>query len=490
MNRFLLTVCISITFCLSVQAQEILTLDAALDFAYQNSPSLMQSKISMEQQQLNLKAQKASLKTQFSLKVNPFQYTRQNSYDNFNSTYYTNENMTSSASLAITQPIKWTDGSIGLYNDFDWRKAKNHRTNKEQTSFSHDMSLRITQPLFKYNKIKMELKEMEFSLQLAEMNYTLKHLNIEKNVTSNFYSVYQNQKSLATAQEEFTKQQKNYEIIKNKVEAGLIPREELFQAEVNLLSSESALKNQEIGFENAKDAFKLLIGMELGSDIMLIPDTDIEIIDVDQEKAIGYALKQRMELKQQEIGIEQGLFSIIRAKDNNSFSGNLTARVGLNGQAYDSPKDIYKGMNDNEVIGLSLDIPIFDWGTRKAKIRSAELSNESKEIAYEEEKKGIVLDIRKICRNLPILLSQIEIRRRNIENSERSYDINLEKYRNGHLTGMQLQDYQNQLTNAKNNYTNAIIKYKLELLNLKIQTLWDFQMDRSILPQPGELLNK
>ena len=35
---------------------------------------------------------------------------------------------------------------------------------------------------------------------------------------------------------------------------------------------------------------------------------------------------------------------------------------------------------------------------------------------------------------------------------------------------------------AKTEYTNSIIQYKIELLNLKIQTLWDFQTNTSYLP--------
>ena len=42
-------------------AQEILTLDKALNIAFEHSPSLIQSKLSLEQRQLNLKAQNASL---------------------------------------------------------------------------------------------------------------------------------------------------------------------------------------------------------------------------------------------------------------------------------------------------------------------------------------------------------------------------------------------------------------------------------------------
>ena len=80
------------------------------------------------------------------------------------------------------------------------------------------------------------------------------------------------------------------------------------------------------------------------------------------------------------------------------------------------------------------------------------------------------------------LLRQIEIARQTVKNAERTYDINVEKYRSGNLTGMELKNQQTQLTDAKNSLTDAIISYKLKLLDLKIQTLWDYQNNRSYLP--------
>lgn len=50
------------------------------------------------------------------------------------------------------------------------------------------------------------------------------------------------------------------------------------------------------------------------------------------------------------------------------------------------------------------------------------------------------------------------------------------------MSGMDLQQYQSQLTQAKQDYTNALIQYKLELLNLKVQSLWDFEANKSYLP--------
>ena len=175
-----------------------------------------------------------------------------------------------------------------------------------------------------------------------------------------------------------------------------------------------------------------------------------------------------MEIRQQQIAIEEGIFSLIEAKDNNKFKGSISARVGLMGQG-DKFNGAFSKPDDNETIGVTLTVPIWDWGARKANIRSTELSNENTEISNEEERKSIMLEVRQIARQT-------------VRNAERTYDINVEKYRSGTLTGMELKNQQTQLTDAKNSLTDAIISYKLKLLDLKIQTLWDYQNNRSYLP--------
>ena len=413
--------------------------------------------------------------------INPFNYTRNNQYDSYNSNWYANEIMSSSASLGIRQPIKWTDGTISLVNDLSWQDASNKTSGGKNTSFNHNLSLRLEQPLFTYNRTKMQLKELEYALENAKLSYAMQELNIEKNVTTQFYSVYQKQKDLNTARDEYHNQKQNYDIIKNKVEAGLVAREELYQAEVNLATSESSVYSAEIDYENSKDNFKLLLGISLDEDIMVLPNTDIVTVNVNSDDATKYALEQRMELRQKQITLEQDVFNIIRAKAENEFKGNLSARIAMDALS-GKVKNLYDNPTDNEQIGISLTIPIFDWGAKKAKVKSSQLAMESNQIDMDEEKKNITIGVRQICRNLPILIRQIEIKKKSIENAEHSYEINLEKYRNGTLTGMELQQYQTQLTNAKQAYTNAVISYKLEVLNLKIQTLWDFESNKSYLP--------
>lgn len=473
---------------ISAFCQEAMTLGKAMDIALRNSPVLIQSKIALQQNRLNLKAQQSLLKSQFSLDLNPFNYNRSYIYDSRTAEWFTSESMNSSGTFGISQPIKWTDGTVSLVNTLSWQKASNTSSDISNTSFRNNLGIRIDQPIFTYNKTKMRLKELEYSLETAKLNYVIQQLSVEKRVTASFYDVYQKQQQWHIAKEEYRNQQQNYEIIKNKVEAGLIPREELFQAEVNLASSESALYSGQINYDNIRDNFKLLLGLPLDAEIVVLPDTSVDSIRIDPDKAVREGLRQRLEIRNREISIERGVFDLVRAKAENEFKGNISAEFGISGLS-DKFNKIYDNSTNNQNIGLKLTVPIWDWGAKKARVKSSELGMQSDKINLEEEKKSIALNIRQLCRNLPVLEKQLRIAQKNIENAQRTYEINTEKYRNGSLTGIQLQQYQTQLTQKKQAYINAIISYKLELLDLKIQSLWDFSNGTSYLEEKLKIIS-
>ena len=75
-------------------------------------------------------------------------------------------------------------------------------------------------------------------------------------------------------------------------------------------------------------------------------------------------------------------------------------------------------------------------------------------------------------------------------NAQRTYDLNLTRCREGDITGMDMNQFQTQLSNKKIAYTQALINYKIELLNLKILSLYDFEHDVPIVPMEDLVTKK
>jgi len=465
-----------------LSAQMQITLEDALEIASSKSPDIRQLELSVERSRQNLAAQKAAMKSRFTLSLNPIDYVHDRTYNELFTTWNTSERTQSFGVFTIAQPITWTDGTLSLINRFSWQDSYSEYTNKRDKTFSNNLYLSYRQPFFTYNRVKLATRELELDLENTAISYSIQKLGLEKTVTQGFYMVYQNELSLQVAREELANQKKSYDIIKNKVEAGITAEEELFQAELNLASSESAMYNKQVALENSKDSFKRMIGLPL--DEVIKVDTDISHVpvEVDQKKAIDHGIKNRMELRQRKIEIDNARFNLIKTKAQNEFKGSVDFSYGLIGTDSDF-NTLYDVPTKNEKVSLSLNIPLWDWGEKRARIKASESVIESRKLSFDDEKINIIISIRQVTRNIKNLEYQIEIARKNEENAQLTYDINLERYRNGDLTSMDLNLFQSQLSQKKNGLVSALINYKLELLNLKIQSLWDFQRNQSVVPE-------
>ena len=481
----LLVLFICLNSSVMLQAQQILNMDRALEIAVENSPNMKQTELSLIRSQEKLNAQRARLKSQFAITLDPFQYEKTNRFDQQTSEWFLNESASSAGTFTVSQRFLPTDGTITLRNKFSYDYSHTESAlavDPVSQTFNNRLNLAITQPIFTYNRTKMTLKSVQLDYEAALLRYLLIKLALERDVARQFYAVYSSQMRLIIAEEELKNNEDSHGIITNKVEGGLLALEELYQAEVNLATSRSSVFNADLNLQNTMDQFKVLIGLPLQDEFVIVAEVRADTVGVDQDMAIAHALENRMELRQREIDIENANFGLIQSKATNEFSGSITASLGIqsNDERFDN---LLETPTSTPNIGLTLNIPIFDWGERKSEIKAAEASLKSTEIDYEVEQTDIEVNIRAVVRSLKNLENQIEIQNKTVKNAQLTYDINMERYRNGDLTSLDLGMYQNQLSDRKMSLTNAIIDYRIELLNLKIQTLYDFELQQPIIPK-------
>ena len=464
-------------------SQDLLTLERATEIALSNSPTILHSKMNMERNSESLKAQQAALKTQLSLRITPYNQTNDRTFNDYYSSWYSSWTKSSSASLNVSQPLKWTDGTLTVTNQFNWQNAYSEASTRgSESTFNNSVYFTFQQPIFTYNRTLLSLRQLVLNLEDAQLSYALQRLSLEKQVATAFYNLYMSKASLDISKDELKNQEQSYEIIKNKVDAGLSAQEELFQAELNLASSKSSVENNQVSLENSYDTFKQLIGIPLDDSIAVEANLNFQQVNVDLQKALDNALASRMELRQRDIDIENAQFALIQTEAMNEFKGNINVSYGLVGTD-NSLSNVYDSPAKKQGIGISFDIPVWDWGEKKARVKASKINIESQRLSLEEDRIGIVIAIRQAQRSLTNLVTQIDIASQNIRNAELTYAINLERYKNGDLTSMDLNLYQNQLSQKKMSYTQALISYRLGLLNLKILSLWDFETNEPVLPE-------
>ncbi|MCK5126154.1 MAG: TolC family protein [candidate division Zixibacteria bacterium] len=469
-----------------------LTLDEALEMAFVNSPTMKRVGYSLDMSRHNLQAQQAALKSQFSLNLMPYQFSKSRRFETFASDYVTSQLKGSNFEFSINQPIKWTDGTFRLTETFSWEEnttiqpqvidsfSPPQNVESIREAFTNNLVVSYTQPLFTYNRTKLELKELELALENAQLNYAIQKLQIEQQVTESFLNLYYLKRSVQIAKEELVNSTESFGIIQSKVEAGISAKEELFQADLTQANSRASLENRDMQYDNSLDNFKILLGLSLDDELDVETDIQKLIIDVSLAHAINYGLSSRMELRQRDIDIQNALNSLIRTGAQNEFRGTLNLSYGLTG-VDGKVRDMYNSPTRTQGFNVSFNVPLFDWGQKKHRIQSAETQVEQSRLTADEERKNVKYQIRQSFRNLQNQKLQIEIAEKNVTNARLTYDINLEKYKNGDLSSKDLSFYQNQLSSEQLNEVSALINYQVALLELKIRTLWDFQENQSVI---------
>ena len=481
--HFLCTALIICSHLNSSEAQSIstLTFDDALAIARKNSPDILQAKLGLTRNQELLNAQEASLKSSFGFLLEPFSYSNISEFNTQFSTWFTQETKSYTGTFIVSQPILWTDGILVLRNQFGWRDSNSDLIEYTQNeNFSNNLYLSYDQPIFTYNRQQLALDEVKLDLENASLNYSIRELELELLVAQNFYTSYQNKMSLQVAREDSLNRQQSFMIIKNKVDAGLAAREELYQAELDLTTSQSQLQNEKVALQNSLDELKRILGMDIFDEISVVAEVSQVNVTVDMERALTHGLTHRMELRQRDINLAISKANVVRSAATNEFKGNVSLSYGVIGQN-EQLNMVYDVPTKNQRVVLSFELPVWDWGEQRSRIKASEASVEQTEISASEERKMIQIGIRRAYRNLKNQSLQIEMARQNVKSAQLTYDINLERYENGDLTSMDLNLVQNQLSQRKIGLVNALINYKMALLDIKIESLWDFEKDRPVI---------
>ncbi|MFC1526416.1 TolC family protein [Candidatus Latescibacterota bacterium] len=465
-------------------AAEELVLDRALEIAFNRSPTIQGARHNLEISHRNLQAQRAALKSRFGLTVTPYEFSKDRVFNDLLSAYNTQEQTHVGARFSIRQPIEMTDGTVSVVQSMDWREASSSLATKlggaaRQRTYSSNLYLQYSHPLFTYNRTKLALERLELALENARLGYAIQRLQIESGVTRLFLDLYLKQRNVEISREELINANERYEIIESKVQAGISAREELLQEGLTRANARASLESAQLQYANALDDFRVQLGLPFELDLTVTADVRKELVEVDLKEATRHGLERRMELRQQDIAIQNAMQELVTTDALNEFKGSANFTLGIVGTEEKLGR-IYDEPTRNQRVTVSFEVPLFDWGEKRHRMAAARESVARSELTATEERKRIVAEIRQAHRNLQSQRTQIEIAEKNVENARLTYEINLERYRNGDLPAKDIAYYQNQLSREQINEVGVLIQYRLALLDLKIRTLYDFARNQPV----------
>jgi len=464
-----------------VHAADTLNYAKALEVALRQSPEVVQARLTLEQSQEVYRAVVAGQQLSAALSLTPIGYSNDLQLNNTYNSWNTNRNTQSSADLKLSQPVWLTGGTFSVDGNLGWNDLFTSLFNRESRSFDYHSTIGYSQPILLYNQLRMTLSQLRLTLENNQIIYAMKILSMEHDIAGDFYGLYQDQVNFEIAKQQLRDDQQSYDITKNKVILGLSPQSDLYQAEINLAQSQSSLQNNEVTWENAAEAFKQRLAINLDTVLIIAVDTATGAAAIDVNKAVANGLQARMELRQAQITLDNSQFSLIQTRSSGFVSGSVNGSIGLSGNSTEFQR-LFQNPAKSQALSISLVLPLWDFGANRANVKASEIGLRQSRLSLDQEKTTVILSIRKEYRTISNLRSQIAIARKSAQNAQFTYDLNLQKYRTGAMSALDLNQYEIQLTQAKSALANAIVSYKIEMLNMKVLSLWDFENDKPVVP--------
>jgi len=432
MKRVILIFLCSIGLTASAQVKT-LTLKEALTYALQNKADARKSKLQVENSEYQIQEIRSRALPQISgnasLTYNPILQTNVIDGGSFGQPGTT---------IQATFGQKWTSGA----------------------------GISLSQALFDQS-VFTGLRAAQSTREFYQINDQLTEEQVIERVANNYYGVYVQRERLILLDSNYVNTTKVRNIVQGQFDNGLAKKIDLDRIIVkmsNIDTERQQIKNQITLQENA---LKFYMGMPIEAQIE-IPKEQFEVIPAaltevpNVENRTEYLL-----LKKQE---ELLVFNKKATEALYYPTLNLVAGYNYIGQGpemplFAKPRDgVY--WSDYSAIGLNLHVPIFTGFGTRAKVRQADVEIRSLQEDIKDTKLSLDLDYRNAMAQIENNLITINNQRENMRLAKEILSDTKNNYLQGLASLTDLLDAENESLEAQNNFTRAVLNYKIAEITL------------------------
>lgn len=305
------------------------------------------------------------------------------------------------------------------------------------------------------------LKAAKSTREFYVLNAQLSNEQIIENVATAYYQVFVQEENLKTLNVSYTNTEKVRNVIKSLVENGLAKGIDLDRTNVQLTNISANRQQLVNAVELSKNSLKFYMGVPIDTDIELEeksiepkPELIAGTVNLDDRTEVKVLNKNRELLQYNKKATEAYLYPTVGLQANYGWAGQ--------GSKFPLTNGINNGVlwSDYSAIGLNINIPIFTGGATKSKIQQAEIDILDIDQDIQNTQLTLSLDYKNSIANIENSLINIESMKNNVALAEKVQRDTQANYQYGLATLTEVLDSENALTDAKQNYTTALLDYK------------------------------
>lgn len=341
--------------------------------------------------------------------------------------------------------------------------------------WTSNANVQLSQTIFN-QAVFTGLKAAKSTREFYELNAELTEEEVIEKVATAYFQVFQAQQSLENVDSNLELTAETVDIVKGLYENGLAKKIDYDRSRVALNNLQSNKQQAINSIQLTKNALKFMIGMSIAQDISL-PEQNFEPTIL-PAKNLEIGERTELQLLNKQIELLQWQKKATQAEYYPSAS--LVANYGWLGQGEKIP--VWNGedqgvfWSDLAAVGINIQISIFNGGSTRARVRQNQAEIDKAKADFKETQLAMELSYRNAISQLENNLITIRNQEENVELAQEAMEDTQNNYSLGLASLTDLLDAERELSDSKNNLTNALLDYKLAEIELlksqgKLKTL-------------------
>ena len=331
----------------------------------------------------------------------------------------------------------------------------------------YNYSFNIEQPIYRGRSLVTGVELSELDLESSKSSMVQTKSDIILAVHEAYYSLLKTRKFEEVARQSLEERKAHLKDANAYFKAGLIPKNEMLQSEVQLAGAEIELIRAMNLSIMALARLNTLLRRPVENEIEVEDILKYEPSKISWDLSVRQAKEHRPELKQSEISIEQADKNITLTRAPYLPAVSVSAnylKQGDNVLANDYP--IPGGSSEVKTAMATLEWRFWAWGQSKDEVAVAKYNMKKAQENEAELLDDIILQVRKAFLDIKEFEYNIGVTKKAIEQAEEDFRINQSRYQAQLSTTTDVLDAQTRLTRARINYFNALYNYRISLMGL------------------------
>lgn len=312
------------------------------------------------------------------------------------------------------------------------------------------------------------LKAARSTREFYRINAQLTEEDVIERVANNYYQVFVQRQQLAVLDSTYANTTKVRDIIKGQFDNGLARKIDLDRMNVNLSNINTQRQQIINAVQLQENALKFYMGMPINTPITLAQE-NFEVTPMNLDEVPDTTQRnQYLLLKKQE-----ELLGLQRKSVIAEYYPRLSLTAGYNyfglGESFPwgagSADQVY--WSDAATVGLNLSIPIFNGFGTRSRVNQATIDLKNTEEDLKDTKLALDLAFENARTQIQNSIITINNQRENVTLAQEVLDNTQNNYQQGLATLTDLLDAENSYIQAQNNFTSALLDYKLAEVQLR-----------------------